>query len=235
MTATTSFWAALPQAPGVYQMVDRRGRVIYVGRSGNLRSRVRSYWSAEDPYRPDLKRMAALVARVDHIECISEHDAAFLERDLIARLEPRFNRTYGVEAQWWLRLEVDPERPNLEPVREPDPAATERCFGPYLGGRSVRLAAAALRRLYPLHLCAAAPDANERDLARTRGVGPADLLGFAGRIAAVLDRDPEAVSACLEALTAQRDRAAAGELFERAGELQDTIRAVEWLTQPRAA
>ena len=231
--APGTFWSNLPEGPGVYLMLDRSERVIYVGRSGNLKARVRSYWTSDDPYRPDLRGMTRLVRRVDHIDCSSEHDAAFLERDLIARHEPRFNRTYGVEAEWWLRLSLEPVQPRLDPVRSPGGATPARHFGPYLGGRAVRLAAAALSRLYPIELCATELDTNRRELARARRVGPADLEAMAARLTAVLQRDEEAVAACVAALAAQRDAAAENELFEKASELQETIRAVEWLTQPR--
>jgi len=203
----TSFWTALPDAPGVYLMLDRRGRVLYVGRSISLRARVRSYWSSPDPFRAHLLPMLRRVRRVDHVQCDTAHAAAFLERELIAKHEPPFNLTYGVEAEWWLRLASDPA--SLEPVREPldDGAAY---FGPYLGGRPVRLAAGALRRLY---------------LAR----------GDSRTAAALLSGDATALEHCKAALEVKRDVAAESTLFEKASELQETIRAVEWLAQASSA
>jgi excinuclease ABC subunit C len=199
---TGSFWAGLPDAPGVYLMLDGRGRVLYVGRSVSLRARVRSYWSSPDPYRAHLRPMLRRVRRVDHVECETEHNAALLERELIARHEPPFNLTYGVEAEWWLRFEAGSG--SFEAVREPAEDAA-RYFGPYLGGRRVRLALAALRRL------------QGHDL-------PAILVG-----------DPAAVEACLAELERKRDIAAEATLFEKASELQETIRAVEWLAQASSA
>ena len=228
-------WSDLPSRPGIYRLIDRRGRVIYVGRSSNLRSRVRSYWNGVDPYRPHLRGMIEKVARVDHVECVSEHAAAFLERDELVRLQPRYNRTYGVEAEWWLALSTDSQAPALEPVRAPVAAEHWRCFGPYLGGDRVRLAAAALLRLHPLHLTAAAPATAVREMARARGVTAGDREVLAGRITRVLEGEAKALSECVRALEELRDQAAASELFEKASELQETIRAVRWLAEPRSA
>jgi excinuclease ABC subunit C len=197
-----TFWAGLPDGPGVYLMRDARGRVLYVGRSVSLRSRVRSYWSSPDPYRAHLQPMLRRVRRVDHVVCATAHAAAFLERRLIAEHQPPFNLTDGVEAEWWLRL--DPDAGSLEAVRDRAEDAA-RYFGPYLGGRRVRLVVAALRRL------------RDHDLA------------------AILDGEPAALRTCLAELGRKRDRAAESTLFEKASELQETIRAVEWLAQASIA
>src|SRR2546421_119021 len=70
----------LPHRPGVYLLRDRGGRVIYVGRSRDLASRVRSYWG-DLRDRPHLARMVARVVWVEPVLCESEHEAAFLESD----------------------------------------------------------------------------------------------------------------------------------------------------------
>ena len=76
--------AKLPATPGVYLLVDARGRLLYIGRASSLRSRVRSYWSAGLD-RPGLRRMVRRVRRVLAGSCVSEHEAALLERTLLER------------------------------------------------------------------------------------------------------------------------------------------------------
>ena len=86
--------AALPQAPGVYRFRDARAGVLYLGRAVNLRRRVASYWG-DLGSRGHLASMVARIARVQALVCDSEHEAAWLERNLLERRLPRWNRTAG--------------------------------------------------------------------------------------------------------------------------------------------
>ena len=83
--------AALPAAPGVYQYLDGRGRVIYVGKAKSLRDRVRAYFLAEK--LADAKT-GGLLFEARGIACIvvrNEKEALALENNLIKRHKPRFN------------------------------------------------------------------------------------------------------------------------------------------------
>ena len=83
--------AALPAAPGVYQYLDGRGRVIYVGKAKSLRGRVRAYFLAEK--LADAKT-GGLLFEARGIACIvvrNEKEALALENNLIKRHKPRFN------------------------------------------------------------------------------------------------------------------------------------------------
>src|SRR5438270_584028 len=133
--------AVLPHRPGVYLMRDEGGRVLYIGRSGDLATRTRSYWrDLRD--RRHLVRMLPRVEWLEPVVCASEHEAAFLESDLLARHRSRYNRTLGMESCVWLRLDSRTESAGLEVVHEPEPRDGARWFGPYLGWEPVRQAAA---------------------------------------------------------------------------------------------
>ena len=83
--------AALPAAPGVYQYLDGRGRVIYVGKAKSLRDRVRAYFLTEK--LADAKT-GGLLFEARGIACIvvhNEKEALALENNLIKRHKPRFN------------------------------------------------------------------------------------------------------------------------------------------------
>ena len=84
----------LPQAPGVYRFRDGRGRVIYLGRATNLRSRVASYWGPLRGRR-HLARMVVQIERLEAVECDPQHEAAWLELLLMQRSKPRWNRMFG--------------------------------------------------------------------------------------------------------------------------------------------
>src|SRR5690349_7682168 len=101
-------------------MRDAAGRVIYIGRSRDLAARVRSYWiDLRD--RPHLARMLGRVHWVEPVVCESEHEAAFLESDLLERHRTHYNRTLGMESCVWIRLDPQSAAPSLEVIHEPAP------------------------------------------------------------------------------------------------------------------
>jgi excinuclease ABC subunit C len=218
--------ARLPLGPGVYRFRDAAGRVLYVGRAVCLRRRVASYWGDLGD-RGHLAAMVARIAQVEAVICDSAHEAAWLERNLLQRRLPPWNRCVGgQEAEVWIRLSVQPRQPGLTVVRRPAPGD----FGPYLGGQKARDAVSGLGRVLPLAHAADGQAGAERDLARLRGAAPGARAELARAIAAVLGRDREAVAALRSELTARRAAAAAALAFEFAGKLQAELEALDWIT-----
>jgi excinuclease ABC subunit C len=224
----------------VYRFRDAAGEVLYIGRAVNLRRRVTSYWGDLG----DRAHLVAMVSRIGQVEaacCASEHEAAWLERNLLRHAAPRWNRAAagGQEVEVYLRLDDTPGRPGLSVVHdEPPPARRDgvRWFGPYLGGSRVRLAAAGLHRVFPLGYARAGATGTLGDLARERGVTGADRGPLAGAVAAVLGRQPAAVARARALLTARRDAAAQAQAYEVAGRIQAELAALDWVTcRQRAA
>ena len=96
MPARPDAVAALPAAPGVYRFRDAGGRVLYVGRAGELRRRVSSYWG-DLRDRRHLRRMMLRVARIEALVCDSAHEAAWAERTFS---NGRCHRGTGSSAAW---------------------------------------------------------------------------------------------------------------------------------------
>jgi excinuclease ABC subunit C len=215
----------LPREPGVYRFRDAAGRVLYVGRATDLRSRVGSYWSHLGG-RPHLARMVARVTRIEAVACASAHEAAWLERNLLEERMPRWNRTPGgQEVPVYLRLDDAAGSPGLRLTHRPE----GRAHGPYLGGVRARVALRALHRVHPLPYAGTGLTGAEREMAARLGVRPEDRDRLARALAAVLERRPQAVREVLDALAARRDAASAALEFERAGRVQEEIGAVGWL------
>src|ERR1700733_10047122 len=140
--------ARLPLTPGVYRFRDAADQVLYLGRATVLRRRVASYWlDLRD--RGHLAPMVARVRRIEAVSCDSAHEAAWLERNLLATSLPPWNLTMGgQEHPVYIRLDPRPARPGLSVAHEPAnrPAGTAY-FGPYLGGRPARAAGKGLGRV----------------------------------------------------------------------------------------
>ncbi|HEX6919387.1 MAG TPA: DEDD exonuclease domain-containing protein, partial [Actinomycetes bacterium] len=142
---------ALPHAPGVYLFVDDRGEVLYVGKSKDLRSRVRTYFTAAET-RGRMAEMVGLAASVTPVVCATPLEAEVRELRLIAQHKPRYNRRSRFpERALWLKLTVE-AFPRLSQVRQvKDDGATY--LGPFSSARQVELATAALHEAFRLRQC----------------------------------------------------------------------------------
>lgn len=223
----------LPREPGVYRFRDARDRVIYVGRATDLRSRTRSYWG-DLRGRRHLRRMVAQICRVEALVCQSVHEAGWLERNLLTRSLPRWNRTRGgQEHPVWFVLDADTRHPSLAvTLTEPGPDAV--AFGPYLGSTQARLARSAALRAWPVHLTGTRLDASERSIAEAREVSPLDQSLLLDRLAALLAGDPAAWDQTHTRLVLARDRAVARLAFETAAQIQDELTALGWSLAPQS-
>jgi excinuclease ABC subunit C len=141
-----------PEVPGVYLMRGADGAVVYIGKAGSLRARLRSYL---DPARqgPKTQLLMAQAAAVEWFETDTEVEALILEDSLIKQHLPRFNiRQRDDKTYPFLRLSVQEEFPALTVVRRPARDGA-RYFGPYITAGAMRTTLRLLRRLFPLRLC----------------------------------------------------------------------------------
>jgi len=141
----------LPHAPGVYLFEDARGRVLYVGKSRDLRTRVRSYFTASE-VRSRMAEMVGLAERVRHVPCSTAVEAEVRELRLIAAHKPRYNRRSRFpERALWLRL-TDEAFPRLSVVRQVRGDETS-CLGPFASRRVAEQAMTAVHEAFPLRQC----------------------------------------------------------------------------------
>jgi DNA polymerase-3 subunit epsilon len=142
---------ALPPAPGVYLFRDGRGRVLYVGKSTNLRTRVRQYFTASET-RTRMAEMVGLAERVDPVVCSTALEAEVRELRLIAEHSPRYNRrSKRPDKAIWVKLTIE-TFPRLSTVRKVlDDGALY--LGPFSRAATAELAVAAVHEALPLRQC----------------------------------------------------------------------------------
>jgi excinuclease ABC subunit C len=143
---------AAPPSPGVYLMRDDAGAVLYVGKAGVLRTRLRSYLH---PQRqgPKTEHLMRLAAGLEWFVTDTEVEALLLENSLIKQHHPRFNISLRDDKTYpFLRLSVQEEFPALTVVRRPDRDGA-RYFGPYIPAAAMHATVRLLRRIFPLRLC----------------------------------------------------------------------------------
>lgn len=221
----------LPHAPGVYLFKDREGRVLYVGKSKDLRARVRSYFYGDA--RRMVEELLERTAAVEGIPCQSELEALVLEARLIRDHEPRYNRRGRTWRRYaYLKLDLTEAYPRLKVVRSP--AGRGAFLGPFGSSRAAQLAKEALEEAFPIRRCTRPMGASTRF--------PPCALAEMGRCLAPCDgragpeRYGELVRSLVSSLTSPggllatleaRMRAlAAEERFEEAASARDRLRAL---------
>ena len=141
----------LPHSPGVYLFRDEQERVLYVGTSRDLRTRVRSYFTASES-RSRMGEMVNLAASVTGIECATPLEAGVRELRLIAAHKPRYNRrSRHPEKMHWLKLTVEPW-PRLSLVRKVAEDGADY-LGPFASRRTAEKCLTALHEAFPIRQC----------------------------------------------------------------------------------
>lgn len=143
----------LPAAPGVYQFEDPHGTLLYVGKSVDLKRRVRSYFYGGGPGEQRLVRMLDLAARVRIHRTGSDLEAKLLEADRIARGRPRFNRALKNRSRgWYMEIDWGVPFPRIRVTRTAR-RSRARYFGPFRGRRLPAEIAELTRKVFMLRSC----------------------------------------------------------------------------------
>jgi DNA polymerase III subunit epsilon len=223
---------SLPSAAGVYLFSDARGRVLYVGKSKDLRKRVRTYFTASET-RSRMGEMVAQAESVVGIECATPLEAEVRELRLIAQHKPPYNRRSRFpELVTWVKLTVEPW-PRLSLVRAVlDDGAVY--LGPFSARRSAEQAVGALHEAFRIRQCAGRlalrPSRSACALAEmNRCLSPCDGSVAAGDYAAEVAQVRSALvadaTAVVDAVTARMRALVAEQRFEDAAVHRDRLAA----------
>ena len=143
-----SEYKSLPETPGVYLMKDAGGRILYVGKAGNLRRRVSSYF--ERPHDVRIQTLVGRIAAIDHRDTDTAIEALILEAELIRKFSPPFN-VKEKDDKSFLYIEITKDKfPRVLLVRGRDIAGKiGKRFGPFTSASSAREALKFLRKIFP--------------------------------------------------------------------------------------
>lgn len=147
-----AFLANVTALPGVYQMRDKSGTVIYVGKAKNLKKRLSSYFSKQ---AKDTKTLSLVqqIADIDITVTGSDHEAVILECNLIKKYRPRYNVLLRDDKSYpYIALTTQHAYPRLESYRG-NRRKEGLSFGPYPSGLAVREAIQALQKIFKLRTC----------------------------------------------------------------------------------
>ena len=150
-----------PTQPGVYLMKDRSGRVIYVGKAVNLRSRAGSYFTSAAATDQRTANLVLEIADIDFLKTDSEVDALLLESRLIKDIQPRFNQELKDDKTFpYLQIRTNEEFPRVEFTRKPETKGV-KLYGPFTSAKKLRGTIAVLQKIFKFRTCPL--DINEDD------------------------------------------------------------------------
>ena len=231
----------LPETPGVYLWKDAEGKVLYVGKAKRLRSRVRSYFTADQSGSVKTQALLRLIEDVDTIVVPDEAHALILENTLIKEHRPRFN----------IQLRDDKSYPYIKvTVAEPFPRVFvtrrfmddgSRYFGPYTDVGQMRRALNVVNRIFTVRSChydlpddaperpcldyhigrCLAPCVGLQSMVAYRMMIDEVLLFLDGRTAEVVKRVRQRMQNASNAMD-----------YERAAELRDALHHLEQMEEP---
>ena len=223
---------ALPHSPGVYLFRDDQHRVLYIGTSRDLRTRVRSYFTASET-RTRMGEMVGLADSVTGIECATPLEAEVRELRLIAEHKPKYNRRSRFpEKVHFLKLTRE-AWPRLAMVRRVLDDGADY-LGPFSSRKTAEKCLAALHETFPVRQCSdrlsLTPSRSACVLAEMgRCLSPCDgstdeeaYAAVVADLRATLSQGPDQVVEALgRRMTALADR----ERFEEAGVHRDRLAA----------
>jgi excinuclease ABC subunit C len=142
---------SLPQKPGIYQHLDKEGRILYIGKAKNLKKRVSSYFNKNH----DSSRIRVMVGKIVDIHTIiteTEFDALLLENNLIKEYQPRYNINLKDDKTYpWICIKKE-AFPRIFTTRYPVKDGSEY-FGPYASIKVMKTVLNLIKQLYHIRTC----------------------------------------------------------------------------------
>ena len=226
--------SALPRKPGVYLFKGMGGRVLYVGKATNLRSRVRSYFGGDD--RRKVSQLLRETVTIDHVVCAGTLEASVLEVRLIHRHQPPFNHRSKLWSRYaYLKLTLDEAFPRLSVVRSPRFGDGCLYLGPMGSAAAARLVADAIESAVPIRRCtgkvpktpvAGACAPAQLGVATCPCAGAISKAEYAGIVDRLVDGLTVDASILLEPLRRRMTALAAADRYEEAADMRDRAAAL---------
>lgn len=142
-----------PQTPGIYLMKDTAGRVIYVGKAKNLRSRAGSYFLKAAATDARTAEWIGEIADIDFVPCDSEVDALLMEARLVKDVQPKFNKDLKDDKSFpYLMISTHEEFPRVEVTRTPRDRGV-KLYGPFPSAGALRGAIQVMQKIFKFRTC----------------------------------------------------------------------------------
>lgn len=143
--------SAVPALPGIYQFLNKDGKIIYIGKAKNLRSRIHSYFRSKLD-SPKTEALVRKVADFDIIATENEIEALVLENNLIKKHKPRYNVNLKDDKSYpYIRVTKEPY-PQIFPTRDVVQDGS-KYFGPYTDVKSMKQSLRMINKVFKIRSC----------------------------------------------------------------------------------
>ncbi len=229
--------ARLPNAPGVYRMLDEKGAALYVGKAKSLKKRVVAYTRPEQ-CSARIRRMIVLTRAMEFVTTHTEVEALLLEANMIKQLRPHFNILLRDDKSFpFIAIDTRQDFPQIRKHRGTRLKGVDY-FGPFASSGAVDQTLKAVRRAFPLRSCKDSIFHNrsrpclEHQIKRCSApcvgrISKEDYAGLVGEVKLFLAGRSREVQARLEG---EMTEAAEAMAFERAAAIRDRIKALAHVT-----
>lgn len=226
----------LPLHPGVYQMKDKNGNIIYIGKAKLLKNRVTSYFHAVEAHNAKTYKLVSNIYDFDFIVTETELDALVLEASLIKLHSPKYNILLKDDKGFnYIRISGGDYPRISHSFRKDDPNSSY--IGPFTSGYTVKQTIEECNRIFKLPTCKKVFPRDffkERPclnchIGRCMGVcqGKVSKEEYAAIISQALNYLKNGSKESVERLTKEMEAAAENLEFERAAQLRDRIAAIK--------
>lgn len=143
----------LPNSPGIYKFLDKKERVIYVGKAKNLKKRVTNYFQQGTKHSPKNQKLIKNTFDLEWIETNTEQEAILLETNFIKELHPKYNILMKDDKNFvYIKITLNEDYPRVLIVRkmEKDEA---KYFGPKTSKSAVEQTLKTLTKIFPFRDC----------------------------------------------------------------------------------
>ena len=222
----------LPNSPGSYQMKDRHGEIIYVGKAKNLHNRVNQYFTGAHDFKTT--KLVSEIEDFDFIVTASETEALVLEINLIKKHRPKYNIQFMDDSTYpYIKLTAE-EYPRLMIARDMKKDRKAKYFGPFPDASAARTTQKLLQTLYPFRRCARIPEkvCLYYHLGQCLGpceydIDPSVYSEMTDRVTSFLNGDTAEIR---QELTAKMQDASMNLEFEKAAEYRNLLDSISSIT-----
>lgn len=230
----------VPDNPGVYQMKNSFGEIIYVGKAKNLKRRVRQYFQSKN-HAPKIEAMVRNIAEFEYIIVDNEVEALILEANLIKKYRPKYNTILRDDKQYpYIKISVQEKYPRIYKVREVKKDGA-KYFGPYPSVYAVNEIIDIIGSLYKLRKCSLKLDGTKKNqrpclnyhIGRCTApcMGNVDAKEYREEVNKAMTFLSGGEEELIKTITEKMKTASANLDFEIAAKYRDQIRALEIISE----
>ena len=225
----------IPHSPGSYQMKNKYGEVIYVGKAKDLHNRVNQYFVGAHDFKTT--KMVSQIEDFDFIVTSTEKESLILEINLIKKYRPKYNIQFMDDSSYpYIKL-TNEEYPRLLVARDMKKDRKAKYFGPFPDAHAARTTQKLLQSIYPFRRCTKMKDkvCLYYHMGQCLGpceykVDPARYKRMSEEVVRFMNGDTKKI---MKDLKDKMMEASEHLEFEKAGAFKEMIESVEAVTQDR--